>query len=148
MHLSKIFIASALFTAILTGCKKEQGCRDQFAANYSETAEEDDGSCVFSDIEVVFWMNEERMNHYESNGAYFPLHVEVSGVELGEFDEENLLETKPDCATIENVVKYTKVMPDREGYIEYAIVDYFGDTYYSVSKVVSSASGTCQAILF
>ena len=148
MNLSKLIMALPLLTIIVAGCKKEQGCRDQYAANYSETAEEDDGSCVYSDIEVVFWMNEERMNHYESNGASLPLHVEVYGVELGEFSEENLLETKPNCAATENVVRYIKEMSYRESSIEYAIVDYYGETYYSATRVISSASGTCQAILF
>ena len=33
---------------VLFSCKKEQGCTDQIAINFNSTAEEDDGSCIYS----------------------------------------------------------------------------------------------------
>ena len=33
---------------VLLSCRKEQGCTDQIAINFNSTAEEDDGSCIYS----------------------------------------------------------------------------------------------------
>jgi hypothetical protein len=41
-----ILIATAMLF-VLTGCKKEQGCKDPLATNYNADAEEDDGSCTY-----------------------------------------------------------------------------------------------------
>ena len=35
-------------TIIFSSCTKEQGCTDQIAINFNSTAEEDDGSCIYS----------------------------------------------------------------------------------------------------
>lgn len=44
--MKKIILLSLSFLTILTACKKE-GCTDESALNYSESAKKDDGSCVY-----------------------------------------------------------------------------------------------------
>ena len=41
---------------VLFSCKKEQGCTDQIAINFNSTAEEDDGSCIYSFV-GGYWIN-------------------------------------------------------------------------------------------
>ncbi len=48
-NLLPIAFASVLILGTAS-CKKEKGCTDSAANNYSETAEKDDGSCDYSDI--------------------------------------------------------------------------------------------------
>ena len=44
--MKRIFIFTTLIIIVFTGCKKEQGCTNIQACNFSNSAEEDDGSCV------------------------------------------------------------------------------------------------------
>lgn len=42
-----LFLAPTLLLLCITSCKKEKGCKDSTAINYSPTAEEDDNSCLY-----------------------------------------------------------------------------------------------------
>jgi len=53
LSLTAIFVLCFAFTS----CKKEEGCTDKNATNYSVDAEEDDGTCTFKGS-VVFWYNQ------------------------------------------------------------------------------------------
>ncbi len=48
-----LFAIAVLFNS----CKKEEGCTDKNASNYSADAEEDDGTCTYKGS-VVFWYNQ------------------------------------------------------------------------------------------
>ncbi len=63
--LISVTLSLALFT---TSCSKEQGCTDPLGTNYSETAEEDDGSCTYEGG-VVFWYNESTSIKLVNDGA-------------------------------------------------------------------------------
>ncbi|MEQ8907548.1 MAG: hypothetical protein RIC95_00015 [Vicingaceae bacterium] len=56
MKKTKLIIAAAIVGLIsassLTSCKKEEGCTDPNANNYSTNAEEDDGSCTYPTINL------------------------------------------------------------------------------------------------
>ena len=49
MNTKKIFVFALASGLALASCKKEKGCTDSAATNYSATAEKDDGSCDYSD---------------------------------------------------------------------------------------------------
>ncbi len=58
MTLRYLLVLSAVFYFI-TGCKDktQQGCTDPAADNYNFLADEDDGSCVYSDSIITLWNN-------------------------------------------------------------------------------------------
>ena len=45
MKISRLIVITMSISVILFSCKKEQGCTDITACNFSPTAEENDGSC-------------------------------------------------------------------------------------------------------
>lgn len=56
MKNSKLFALVALIALggiLFTGCKKEEGCTDPNALNFDPNAEKDDGSCTYSNENVV-----------------------------------------------------------------------------------------------
>lgn len=140
-------IPTLLFATVFMGCEKiELGCTEKYAANYSVTATDNDGSCYYNDITFIFWLNEERVDYYISSGATFPMDVAVNGEVIGTINEDDAFETKPGCSE-EGVVKYTKEMSGKTGSIQYEFIDEYGTTYYSVSRNIDAAAGECQGLL-
>ena len=54
---STIIVFLFSIAVIFNSCKKEEGCTDKNAANYSVDAEEDDGTCTYKGS-VVIWYNQ------------------------------------------------------------------------------------------
>ena len=48
--MKKILFVIATASLLIVACKKEKGCTDKTATNYSSTAEEDDGSCTYAEV--------------------------------------------------------------------------------------------------
>ncbi len=63
-----IVICSIAFAT--TSCKKEKtkGCKISYATNYSSTAEEDDGSCLY-ESKVIFWQNQANAASWSAAGV-------------------------------------------------------------------------------
>lgn len=53
ISISSMFLAVLALTFVATGCKKEEGCTDAAAVNFDPRAEKDDGSCQYSNENVI-----------------------------------------------------------------------------------------------
>ena len=147
MSFFKKIIPAIIFAAIFMGCEKtELGCTEKHAANFSITANEDDGSCFYNDITFIFWLNEERVDFYTSSGATFPMDVAVNGEVIGTLNEDNTFDTKPDCSE-GGIVKYIKEMSGKNSSIQYDFMDQYGNIYYGVTRNIDAAAGECQRLL-
>jgi hypothetical protein len=62
--MKKLVILSIAIIATFAACKKEQGCTDSTATNYSEKAEEDDGSCTFVTTDTSTGATTEAATYY------------------------------------------------------------------------------------
>lgn len=63
-----LFSAVVMLTAFTTSCSKECGCTDKDATNYSESAEEDDGTCTYEG-NVVFYYEQSTAQALIGDGA-------------------------------------------------------------------------------
>lgn len=131
---------------LFSSCK-EQGCTDVFADNYSASAEENDGSCIYG-VDLVFYFNDSRAEDYYDGGAFSPIHVEVNGTDVGEANWFNTYEEAPPCETAIDVVNYRLEMSSKFETVEFRFVDAMGNEISSKSESIAISDGECQAILF
>jgi len=137
-----------LITALtlFTGCK-EQGCTDIFADNYSASAEENDGSCVYG-VDLAFYFNDSRAAFYDDAGAYSPIKVEVNGTEVGEVTWFYPFEEAPTCEPAPGVVNYKLEMSSKFEMTEFRFIDQMDNVIANKSMSIAISDGDCQAILF
>ena len=131
---------------LLGGCK-EPGCTDTFADNYSSTAEENDGSCIYG-IDLAFYFNDARAEFYDNAGAFSPIRVEVNGTEVGEVNWFFPFDEAPSCEAAAGVVNYKLEMSSKFETVEFRFIDQMDNVISTKSESIALSDGTCQAILF
>jgi len=142
-RLSLLIIVVLIGTIAFTGCKKEQGCTDADATNYSTIAEEDDGTCTYTGS-VVFWYDATTSANLITDGAT-SLTIEVDGSVVGSYATSVYFTSAPDCETA-SIVKAEKDL----GLVKtkdytYSIKDDTGHEYFSGS-VTFDATNSCLAL--
>jgi len=66
-----LFSVVVMLAAFSTSCTKECGCMDEDATNYSSTAEEDDGTCLYEGS-VVFYYGQSTGSDVYWSGSESP----------------------------------------------------------------------------
>jgi len=87
-------VTLSVATVFTTSCK-EKGCTDPDSTNYSETAEEDDGSCNYEGA-VVFWYGEGTAAELGYDGVT-SLTYYVDGKNIGSSDADIYWTGAPEC---------------------------------------------------
>ena len=129
-------------TVAFTGCSKEQGCMDVDAANYSETAEEDDASCTYKGS-VLFYYGEAASTSFINDGAT-SLTIKVDGAIIGSYATSVYFTSTPDCETA-SVVKVEKDLgTSKSKSYNYSVEDNTGHEYSSGTATFDA--NTCTAV--
>ena len=137
LSLTAIFV----FCFAFTSCKKEEGCTDKNAANYSVDAEEDDGTCTYKG-NVVFWYNQAT-----SEGLQFDLSSSLSfyvdGVIVGSTATSQYWTGGPVCGANGSITVEKDLGLVKSKSYSYQVKDDWGDVIWSGN--VSFDANTCLA---
>ncbi len=129
-------IAGILFT----GCKKE-GCTDGDATNFSEEADEDDGTCKYEG-EVIFWYGKATSEFLVGDGAqtltYYVDNAIVGSTAATVFDT-----AEPACGQNGSITVTRDLGSEKSQTATYSIKDQTDHEYYKGS--VTFAANTCEA---
>lgn len=140
---SKSLVLAILFIGAIafSSCKKEQGCMDIDAVNYSGTAEEDDGSCTFEGG-VVFYYDKATSDSLQTDGAT-SITIKVDGSVIGSYATSVYFDGTPDCETA-SIVKVTKDLGTvKTKDFTYSVTDNTGFEYWA--GTVTFDANTCTS---
>jgi len=136
-----LFSAATMFT---TSCSKEQGCTDPDSKKYSETAEEDDGSCAYEG-KTVFWYDEEAATGLINDGAV-SLTYYVDGKVVGSSSASVYWSggTAPDCGQDGSVTVTKDLGNVKTQSYSYSVKDQTDHEYWS--GTLNFNANTCTAL--
>jgi len=95
--MKKTILFGAILTLALSSCKKEKGCTDPTAINFDSSAEENDGSCTYQNVEVepclkgVNLIDEGYFINVESNDDCQPTIIYAGFVLDSPIDSNNII---------------------------------------------------------
>ena len=133
------FSTAMMFT---TSCSKEKGCTDLNAKNYSETAKEDDGSCVYEG-EIVFWYGKATADSLTNIGSV-SLTYYVDNDIVGSSAADVYYTSTPDCGANGTITVTKDLGCDKSKSYSYKIIDQDNDEIWS--GTVNFNANTCTAI--
>ncbi|MFK8038729.1 MAG: hypothetical protein AB8B74_10600 [Crocinitomicaceae bacterium] len=102
MKTKKVLFLLFVNLFIFASCKKEQGCMNSSADNYSNEAEEDDGSCTFSGRAYFAYSYDDQNNFEDDNIENLELFVDN---EFIGFQKTDVAIVKLGCGGSSNVTK-------------------------------------------
>ena len=141
--ISPYILSIAIASLTLVSCKKEEGCTDKNAANYSVDAEEDDGTCTYNGS-VVFWYNQATSNYLTSDPPSQSLVFYVDGVVVGSTAANVYWNSAPSCGTNGSITVEKDLGFSKSKSYNYRVVD--NNNLELWSGNVSLDANTCLAL--
>jgi hypothetical protein len=121
----RLFIVFSVVCLIIS-CKKKEGCTDVNAVNYSNAAEENDGSCHYEST-IVFWFDEDKSDFHQAfDVTEFRFYVgdELAGIA----DINDFLVSAPITCSDSGAVTYTRSLNlSKNTNLDYEVTDQLGD---------------------
>ena len=127
---------------LITACRKEQGCTDINATNYSETAKDDDGSCSFSG-ENVIWYGKATSTGLIGDGAT-TLTFYVDGQIVGSTAASVYWTASPDCGENASITITKDLGIAKNKSYSYSVKDQTGFEYWK--GTLNFTANTCEAL--
>jgi hypothetical protein len=122
----------------LNSCKKEEGCTDKNATNYSVDAEEDDGNCTYKG-NVVFWYDQAT-----SAGLQFDLSTSltfyVDGVIVGSTATSQYWTGGPSCGANASITVEKDLGLVTSKSYPYQVKDDWGDVIWEGNVTIDANS--------
>ena len=126
----------------MISCSKEQGCTDIDATNFSETAQEDDGSCGYKGRNII-WYGKTTAEKLVADGAT-TLTYYVEGSVVGSSAASVYWTGSPNCG-IDGSVTISKDLGNvKSKSFSYSVKDQTGYEYFV--GTLNFSANTCEAI--
>lgn len=134
-----LFISSFLMmTFAFVSCKKQEGCTDKNASNYSADAEEDDGTCTYEGS-LVFWYNQAT-----SEGLQFDLSSSLSfyvdGIIVGSTATSQYWTGAPTCGANASITVDKNLGLVKSKSYPYQVIDDWGDVIWEGNVTIDANS--------
>jgi hypothetical protein len=134
-----LFISSMLIMSVaFVSCKKEEGCTDKNASNYSADAEEDDGTCTYKGS-VVFWYgqatSEELQFDLSSSLSFY-----VDGIIVGSTATTQYWTGGPACGANGSITVEKDLGLVKSKSYPYQVKDDWGDVIWEGNVTVDANS--------
>jgi hypothetical protein len=136
------FSAILMLSMAFVSCKKQEGCTDKNASNYSVDAEEDDGTCTYKGS-VVFWYNQATSNYLTSDPPSQSLVFYVDGTVVGSTAANVYWNSAPSCGANGSITVEKDLGFSKSRAYNYSIVDNNNLELWSGS--VTMDANTCLA---
>ena len=133
----------ALLSMVAISCKKEEGCTDKSASNFSETAEKDDGSCKYKGS-VVFWYDALTALLMSAEGIE-SLTFYVDGAIVGSTAASVYWDSAPSCGANGTITVEKDLGASKSKSFTYSIVDNFDDEIWGGTS--SFEANTCKKLV-
>ena len=130
--------------SVFNSCSKDKvkGCMDTDSKNYSSSAEEDDGSCMYEGS-VIFWFNEAASDSLSTYDA-ITLYYYIDGVEVGSSNVYTYYDVAPDCDQAGTVTVTKDLGTLKSKSFTYSIKDQDGNEW--LSDIVTFKANFCTKI--
>jgi hypothetical protein len=139
----KLYLILSIATlSTMVSCKKEEGCTDKNATNYSESAEKDNGSCSYKGT-IVFWYNGST-SEYLYNLSSESLTFYVGGNVVGSTAATQYWTGAPSCGANASITVERDLGTSKSKSYSYEVVD--NDGYQVWAGNVEFEANTCTAI--
>ncbi len=142
---SHFILSFAFMSLVAVSCSKEEGCTDSSATNFSESAEEDNGSCTYKGS-VVFWYNQATSNYLTSDPPSQSLVFYVDGAVVGSTAASVYWNSAPTCGTNGSITVEKNLGTSKSKSYAYKVVDNNGLELWS-DNVVLEANTCIQLVL-
>jgi hypothetical protein len=142
MKTINFFFGITLFIVFFTSCKKQEGCTDKNATNYSVDAEEDDGTCTYEGS-VVFWYGQSASTGLQ-NDLSTSLTFYVDGNIVGSTATNQYWTGAPGCGDNASITVVKPLGLVKSKSYPYQVIDDWGDVIWSGN--VSFDANTCYKL--
>jgi hypothetical protein len=119
---STIIVYLFSIAVMFNSCKKQEGCTDKNAANYSVDAEEDDGTCTYKGS-VVFWYNQATSSYLTSFPPSQSLVFYVDGTLVGSTAANVYWNSAPSCGANGSITVEKDLGFSKSRAYNYSVVD-------------------------
>jgi len=135
------FSAILMLSMAFVSCKKQEGCTDKNASNYSVDAEEDDGTCTYEG-NVVFWYDQNTSAALQANLSN-SLSFYVDGMIVGSTATTQYWTGGPSCGANASITATKSLGLVKSKSYPYQVIDDWGDVIWSGN--VTMDANTCLA---
>lgn len=144
MKITTLSVLSLLLA--FTSCKKKEGCTDQNATNYDESAKIDDQSCVYKGS-LLLWYKAGVFSGLASTGVT-NLNLYVNGQFAMQHPVGGYNNTAPDCGTQNTMTVEVDLGKNKSGNYPFEVYDQNDNLLWSGDITVTGNTCTSKELIW